>query len=297
MPTSEEPSDQTELGGPGTAGEKSPRMKWSRSDLLTALPGLAALLLGGLYALGALLTMADLRGQAINVHDALPLIPIEELLSRGIGTAVYAGVALGALVMFDQLMHRYQQLEDNSSAQRVVWVAAFGMMLLALGLAFFALPVVPALSIIVAFLVLVLAEFFLPVTMRQSVALAFAPIVIGLVLHFLVAPTPLARATVKPEDSEGVSGVLVTQSDGMWYLETKDGEITAVPNDRLDSAEITTAARPELHEDLVTTFSIPWWVAASALALICGWAMQSRWGPELLAPAGRAVRGMLHRKS
>ena len=54
---------------------------------------LAALGLAAVYAIGAYLKTTELRGAHVDPREVLPLIPVEQLLSRGIVT-----LALSALL-------------------------------------------------------------------------------------------------------------------------------------------------------------------------------------------------------
>jgi hypothetical protein len=76
-------------------------VQWSARGASLALvqgsAGIAAIILGLLYALGAMLTMADLHGEGLSVRDTIRLIPLPELLARGIGTALTVGVVSSAL--------------------------------------------------------------------------------------------------------------------------------------------------------------------------------------------------------
>lgn len=55
-------------------------------QLIALLPGLAVAGLALLYATGALIKTSQLRDAGVSVQDALPLVPIEQLLALGIGT-------------------------------------------------------------------------------------------------------------------------------------------------------------------------------------------------------------------
>jgi hypothetical protein len=62
-------------------------------------PAVVAAGVAGLYIIGALLLSAQLVGAHVSVTDTLRLIPLEQVLARGVGTVVLASVALPAYVL------------------------------------------------------------------------------------------------------------------------------------------------------------------------------------------------------
>jgi hypothetical protein len=60
------------------------------SRLMVLVPGVVALGLALLYSVGALLKTFELLDAGIDVTEALPLVPLEQVLARGIGTAAIA---------------------------------------------------------------------------------------------------------------------------------------------------------------------------------------------------------------
>ncbi len=66
---------------------------------LAGLPGIAALGLALLYAIGATIVTADLIGAGLSVGATLALIPLEQILARGVGTALLVSVVVPALVV------------------------------------------------------------------------------------------------------------------------------------------------------------------------------------------------------
>ncbi len=51
---------------------------------MTVLPAATALVLGLLYALGALFKSAEIRGAGLSAREVLPLLPVQQLLGRGL---------------------------------------------------------------------------------------------------------------------------------------------------------------------------------------------------------------------
>ncbi len=74
---------------PGGAGSNWPSLQ----GVLTALPAVSALSVAVLYGLGVLLNVTQLLGADVPVLDALPLIPLQDHLTKGLG-AVFTSPAL-----------------------------------------------------------------------------------------------------------------------------------------------------------------------------------------------------------
>jgi hypothetical protein len=68
---------------------------------LTSLPGVVGLLLGGLYAVGAIQVFGQLEAENLKPLDVLPLMPLEQILARGIAFLVLPVGAALAIVSFD----------------------------------------------------------------------------------------------------------------------------------------------------------------------------------------------------
>jgi hypothetical protein len=241
------------------------RDRVSAAAVLMGLPGIVALFLGGLYALGAMLTMADLRGAGLRVRDALPMIPLEELLSRGIGIAVAAGVALLALMAFAACWQGFYSAESGSRPQALWWVAGNVLLYCSLALALYALPVVLGAALVLAYLALFVFNTWLPTNPRLDLAVAYVVVLAGFALHAFVAPRPLPVASLKLEGGTAVSGPLVSMSGGRWRVEHDRGGIEVVSDDQVVSARITSTAGGSLHQDIRHLIAVPWWVPAIVL--------------------------------
>ena len=66
--------------------DRLPRMEMLR-DVVAALPAATAVFLGLFYGLGVLLTTTELIGAHVSVLRALPLIPLQDHLTKGLGAA------------------------------------------------------------------------------------------------------------------------------------------------------------------------------------------------------------------
>jgi ABC-type multidrug transport system fused ATPase/permease subunit len=82
----------------GAAAAQPPQRGPDPWRIVALLPAMAAMGLAGLYGLGGLLWAAELSGADLDVGRTLPLVPLEQVLARGIGVALMA-VALSPLVL------------------------------------------------------------------------------------------------------------------------------------------------------------------------------------------------------
>jgi hypothetical protein len=69
-------------------------------QVLAGLGGVAALILGFLYALGAFLKVSELNGADLSIRDTFVLVPLEQHLARGIGEIFTSTFLLSMLAIF-----------------------------------------------------------------------------------------------------------------------------------------------------------------------------------------------------
>jgi len=67
--------------------------------LLPAVPAVSAVSVGLLYCLGVVLTTTQLVGAHVSVTETLPMVPLQEHLTKGLG-AVFSSLALGSIAVF-----------------------------------------------------------------------------------------------------------------------------------------------------------------------------------------------------
>jgi hypothetical protein len=80
-------------------GDETTRQRLTASAILSGAAALSALVVGILYTLGAVLVAGSLRDTGIPVRDALPLVPLPQLLGRGMSVLLSSlGIALMLLV-------------------------------------------------------------------------------------------------------------------------------------------------------------------------------------------------------
>jgi hypothetical protein len=97
-------------------------------EIGAVLPGIAAAFGGALYAIGASVWSAQLRDAGLVVHDALPIVPLSQLLSRGIDTALrfgaivaLAALAFGAGLYVDNRRHRARHARGSLWVPPLPW--------------------------------------------------------------------------------------------------------------------------------------------------------------------------------
>ena len=89
----------------------SPRDR-SLVERLSLLPVVIALFVGSLYTVGAVLTTGQLRHANLVVRDTLPLVPLPQILARGMSVFLkpFAGV-LGIAVVFVAVVALGEEIE------------------------------------------------------------------------------------------------------------------------------------------------------------------------------------------
>jgi hypothetical protein len=83
-------------------------LRLTTRDLFAALPAVSALTLGALYTLGVFLTVSQLVGAHVPASQALPLIPLQDHLAKGLA-AVFTSplVSIWATAAFLALLFGY----------------------------------------------------------------------------------------------------------------------------------------------------------------------------------------------
>jgi hypothetical protein len=71
---------------------------WNFGRLARYVAALTAFGLGALYAVGAFLETTELRGAHFEAKDVLPLIPVQQLLARGIATVILSTFLAGIVL-------------------------------------------------------------------------------------------------------------------------------------------------------------------------------------------------------
>jgi hypothetical protein len=205
---------------------------------------LTAFGLATLYVIGAYMKITELQGAGIRVQDALPLVPIEQLLARGIatsGVSVLVAASLGIPVLVLALAHSRGGKEPRTGKEwaaigaALAWLCGFGFGLLFLRLELMAAAAVAAITVIVA-----LRLGGNPVT-----ALGFALVLalLAVAIHSWYFPQPLPAVVLTTTDGETHQGNLVVIANETWYVNQGGGTIRAFQASDLDAAYLRTRAR------------------------------------------------------
>jgi len=236
------------------AAERAERSIAERSiaERLSLLPALVGLFVGVLYTVGAVLTTGQLRSANLVVRDTLPLVPLAQLLGRGMSVFLkpFAGVLGIALVfvaalIFGDAIERARALRTTnwtSRKHRLARLAAVFVGVLAL-----ALLSPPDVAVGVAVCATVLLLWVVGLTPLRKSLLTFAALAAVMLLGLsFYRPEPLANVTVHTPTGRVIRGDLITSTSGTWYLgqahrnfvAVLPGEITSI---RVDSGPHSSA--------------------------------------------------------
>jgi len=193
-------------------------------ERISFLPVVIALSVGALYTVGAVVTTGQLRRAHLVVRDTLPLVPLPQLLGRGMSVFLkpFAGVLAIALVFVAAVIFG-EWIESALEARSRGWTQSRRRMMRSTGV----LVGVSALALLspldvaigVACCSLVLTLWVLDVTRLRPALLLFAAAagVMLLALSFY-RPEPLARVTIERRQEPVISGDLITTAGSTWYL-------------------------------------------------------------------------------
>lgn len=207
-------------------------------ERLSLLPLAIAIFVGILYTIGAVLTTGQLRRANLVVRDTLPLVPLPQLLGRGMsvflkpfaGLLVIVLVFIAVLVLGDRIERWLQQRMSGRTARAIV-VAA--------GVAALALLSPPQVAIGLAACALVLALWVLgKLPLRESLLL-FAGITALMLLGLaFYRPEPLATVTIRTSTRGTVHGDLITTANGTWYIGQGRRNFAAIAASDIQSLEV-----------------------------------------------------------
>jgi hypothetical protein len=258
-----------ESGGTDTATpDRAPRLRYA--TVLTTLPALTAIVLGLLYTIGALVRTAELRGAGMTVRDTITLVPIEQHLARGLAvvlspaTLLLVAVAVAGGLFFAWVLPKLPRWRATKRglALAIASVAGLGLFgfyrpLAALGVLLAAAAVFGVLAATGApFSVRVpptkFAEGLTPLTSVAAFLVATGILAVG---EALIDPAPLPRAHLDLEGGKDASGGLITVNGGVWYLDTGEDRLRAIPGSAVVASEIRSRQRP--RDEKRTEQSLP----------------------------------------
>jgi len=229
----------------GIADQPSPSHPSSRSiaERLSLLPLAIGLFVGILYTVGAVLTTGQLRKANLVVRDTLPLVPLPQLLGRGMSVFLkpFAGV-LGIALVFVAVVVLGGEIERALERLTTGWGtgrrrAVRGAVVLA-GVAVLVLLSPPSVAIGIAACSLVLVLWVRNMLPLRTTLLLFAAVTVVMLLALaFYRPEPLAK--VKIETSRGtVRGDLITSTAGTWYVGRHDRTFVAIASGDVNRLEV-----------------------------------------------------------
>lgn len=199
---------------------------------------------GVLYAVGAVLTTAQLRTADLAPRDTLPLIPLSQLLGRGMSVFLkpFAGVLavgvvyLGALLVGEQIEVKLRERFGRRGADQRRWPRAL-VVGAAAALLVLVSPGDVAGAIAVSCAVLLLWVFRLA-RLRATLLVWAGAATIALLVVSFYRPQPLPKVSLVAASGRTVEGDLVTVSGGTWYVGERERQFVAMRGDDIRSARI-----------------------------------------------------------
>lgn len=232
------------------------RFKW-----VSSAPALVALALGGIYALGAAAVISQLNAADLDTTQVMPLIPIDQILARGIGafTAVAVlALPLGLLAalgifLFESLLPRGRNRSPDppsSDPAPLLSVSWFALAVLGVTIVFaptdYATILVFGLIAMFAAIDLVRREMQRQRRTRwRPIAFLcgyFAFVLVATLMSSIARPDPLPLVALELTDGKTVRGLLVTSSGSNWHV-AREGQIIAIPSDNTEQVKITYSKR------------------------------------------------------
>ncbi len=204
--------------------------------------------------------MGQLHSAGISSSDALPLVPLQQILMLGMQLAVVAVVAapfaiavswLGIWAMAKlelSIMRRWRLFDAEGDVasnatgwQQVLRIAT--MVLVALGLLYLVLRSGAFPDIVVAFFGAAVALRFRnrpPIAAVIVYVFCLAAVTLSSYLH----PAPLPSVILMTTDGHRIAGRLIAVSDGAWLVTLRPKRFEAIPSNRVASAVTTSVDSP-----------------------------------------------------
>jgi hypothetical protein len=223
-------------------------------SVAAAVPAVIASGLVILYTAGVVIIAAELLGADVRIGDTLILVPLEQILARGVGFVFIIGattlVILPLLVLLGMLSlrarqrrARLQMIGHSDSTSTAITAIRAGSVTLGVAL-LIALVVVLALppTASIFLLIATCGSILLPVSRSPfvGVAAAYFLVAVSLSVSLFVYPPPLPDASLTGADGRVTSGPLITDTGSSYYVNTGPDEIAVVDHDEVLKAVITT---------------------------------------------------------
>jgi len=210
--------------------------------MFAVLPGVAAVGLALLYAVGAVEWVAEVNGERLAPGRVMPLVPLEQVLARGVSTVALAG-AVGLVVapiVGWVLRWEEQRPEDGKrplDLRTRKGRAGFVLIEVALaGLGFMIFPPVIWIGLVALLVWLAVRAWRgrrLELPYRRLLAVAAAVALFLLLAQTLFDPEPLPRVRVTLEKAPELRGRLITSTGETWYVVVDDERVVGVPAARV----------------------------------------------------------------
>lgn len=230
------------------------------STLLQIIPALVALGLGCIYAFGAISVLGQFESADLDALQTLPLVPIDQILARGIGSITQVAIlslpvalfgAVGVFRWDEEAASRARSKSKDSAPEGQTRTMPNRLLLLLMLLIVGALLFVP--SDFLTILVFGLASMGVAIRVVRKRLLAegrlwrtqafvagyTAFVLVATASGSLVRSAPLPEASLRLERGGMLNGGLVASTGSTWYLAREDGEVLGVPTENVVRSEIT----------------------------------------------------------
>jgi hypothetical protein len=230
-------------------------------EAAATIPGIAAIVLGVLYTLGALFKTAELQRAHVSVSDYLPLIPLQQMLGAGIATIA---PLVPILILLIPLVVLTGVFYDRLRGSRKHTPTLYGRSLVAIGIALtvflvISLPPLIGITLVLAVLVAVAMQKAEGGGVRErtygAIAAAYLIVGVGYVLDYSVHPKPLPIVTVNLDNGSTTRGRLILDTGSVYYIAGADRRSIVIEHGAAKSSQIRSRPR---HSQ--STFDyLRWW--------------------------------------
>jgi MFS family permease len=200
--------------------------------MLAVVPLVTALGLASLYGVGALQKVGQLHDAELRAQDALPLVPLPQLLALGIGSALFAAALAPFALVFGALIHRHERRQTGNGREPGSgrWLVVALLILAAV------IAVTPPTTVL--FIVVGLFAGWLDLPPRYLVALGFVLVLLVRLGESYIDPDPLPRAAVHTKNGATVRGHVIAVTAEAWHLTPAGHRIRSVPTSEIVTGRI-----------------------------------------------------------
>lgn len=238
------PSRETEDTSPPVTGATVRRLV----SAAATVPAIGAIVLGLAYGLGAVFKLGQLHHAGLHLDDTFSRIPLQEILTEGVGIEVLIGVALPVMGLVIAVSQRIEERFAKRKTPPPISLPSGvtnGFVAVSTVCVFLYAPWTFLITVIL--IGIALGSYFVvfgrPRTRLEIGATAASGATLGFVLLSFALPHALPRVDVETHSRQKVVGPLITFSDGVWIVGTRrpSGYI-AVPSDEISSVTATSSS-------------------------------------------------------